>query len=237
MTWTDEFNSSLTETGFERVPGGAEYANRSVFSFHFYEPPLGPNAGDADDYFSERTLDAIRWNTTGFLTEFDISNENSTQAQFAAMSKTMDLCDKYMVSWAGWEYKPFAGALEDGTCTGCPPCLFLNNGSANHYVRKALSRTYAQRVAGHATKVEFDSDWKTGGRFELEFEMDTAIQAPTIIYVNEQYWYPNGYNLSLTPQNAQIVDYKREKSYVEVYNSDDKQYDGQKVTVSIIPVE
>merc|ERR1712154_606367 len=176
-------------------------------------------------------------NATAMLTEFDISNENETEAQFAAMSATMALCDEYLISWAGWEYKPFAGALPDGTCTGCPPCLFRNDGSPNEMVRKALSRTYAQRVAGRTLKMHFDSDFKTGGAFELQFEMDTAIREPTIIYLSEQYWYAeSGYNVTLSPQNPQIVDYKREQSYVEVYNSDDAQYDGLKVTVNILPV-
>ena len=33
VTWDE------TEVGFEKVPGGDAYANRSVISFHFYDPP------------------------------------------------------------------------------------------------------------------------------------------------------------------------------------------------------
>ena len=87
----------------------------SVFSFHFYEPLLGPN-----DYFSERTLNAIRWNTTGFLTEFDILNENSTCATSTCVVDGLGV---------------------QALCR-FPLCLFLNNGSANHFVRQALSLAF-----------------------------------------------------------------------------------------------
>ena len=33
VTWDE------TEVGFEEVPGGEQYANRSVLSYHFYKPP------------------------------------------------------------------------------------------------------------------------------------------------------------------------------------------------------
>ena len=34
VTWDE------TTVGFEHVPGGLDYANRSVLSWHFYSPPL-----------------------------------------------------------------------------------------------------------------------------------------------------------------------------------------------------
>jgi endoglycosylceramidase len=36
VTWGMIFNGTLTGSGFTAVPGGAEYANKSVFSFHYY---------------------------------------------------------------------------------------------------------------------------------------------------------------------------------------------------------
>lgn len=56
LTWPSECNSPAngfcsslffesvtwdeTAVGFEHVPGGMEYVNRSVLSLHFYSPPL-----------------------------------------------------------------------------------------------------------------------------------------------------------------------------------------------------
>ena len=34
VTWDE------TGVGFEKVPGGSDYANRSVLSYHFYIPPM-----------------------------------------------------------------------------------------------------------------------------------------------------------------------------------------------------
>ena len=36
VTWGMIFNGSLSGSGFTEVPGGAAYANKSVFSFHYY---------------------------------------------------------------------------------------------------------------------------------------------------------------------------------------------------------
>ena len=54
VTWTDEFNISISETGFTHVPGGSDNAKKSVFSFHYYNLPGGPNVGPIDEYFYER---------------------------------------------------------------------------------------------------------------------------------------------------------------------------------------
>eukprot|EP01083_Nonionella_stella_P071620 192504_1 len=229
VTWTDEFNARWTQSGFKRVPGGEEYADRSVFSFHFYKPPMGPNGGSEKSYFEGRMKHAIAMNSTGFLTEFDIANDDQTSSQFEKMSMTMDQCDKHLISWSGWEYKPFAGAV-GGTCTGCGYGLFLADGSPNHAVRKAVSRTYAQKVAGRTQVMEFD--WAMGGNFTLIYEMDTSIFEPTIIYLGNTYWYPRGYILEVDPEDAVI--YSVEGDYVEVYNNEEK-YNGKNVTVSINP--
>lgn len=47
-TWSDEFGFPIFDTGFEHAPGGSEYANRSIFSYHFYE---NVNLGDPVKYF------------------------------------------------------------------------------------------------------------------------------------------------------------------------------------------
>ena len=233
VVWDDEFNASWTKSGFERVPGGSEYANQSVYSFHYYRPPMGPNAGNENKYFFESVVsEGDRLNATSFLTEFDISNDDETEDQFVAMSTTMDYCDEYFVSWIGWEYKPFAGALADGTCTGCGYGVFHSNGTENVLVRKALSRTYAQMVAGRTQFQKFD--WALGGNFTLIYAIDTSIKEPTTIYLNKQYWYPNGYELVVVPDDEAVFPSER-GNYIDVYNSDENKYNGQSVRIQINP--
>eukprot|EP00897_Mesotaenium_endlicherianum_P007760 jgi/Mesen1/7011/ME000365S06147 len=54
--------------GFSRVPGGQEYANMSVLSYHFYRPPnLFP-----EQTFQQQVREAKRLQTGLFLTEFGI---------------------------------------------------------------------------------------------------------------------------------------------------------------------
>jgi len=229
VTWTDSFNVSWTEPGFERVPGGEENANRSVFSFHYYTVP---NFGAQDKYFSARVDDGVRWNTTSFVTEFNITNEWQTEKGFVDMMVTMDNCDLNLISWIGWEYKVYAGALSDGTCTGCDGGVFLSNGTENHAVRKALSRTYAQYVAGRTVSMTFD--WEDTRNFTLLFKMNTLVSAPTVIYTNTQYWYPNGFELKVSPQQATNGVYIND-NMIEIYNRNDVEYNNQLMTVIISP--
>eukprot|EP01084_Bolivina_argentea_P286859 492156_1 len=222
VTWTDAFNISLDDTGFTHVPGGQKYVNKSVFAFHYYKPP---NDGNENKYFSQRTHDGIRLNATSFLTEFNVGDDEG-------MYNTMDYCDAYLISWLGWEYKKYAGCLPNGTCTGCGYGLFHKNGSLNVGVAKGLSRTYAQKIAGNVRYMKFD--WRNGGNYRLMYEVNTDISKPTIIYTNLEYWYPNGFNLNVMP-NSDIVTYKINGNYVEIYNSNDNKYNGQNVTVTITP--
>eukprot|EP01084_Bolivina_argentea_P073851 133991_1 len=226
VTWTDEFNESWTETGFEHVPGGSENANKSVFSFHFYGLP---NVGSEQKYFYERTHDGIKWNATSFLTEFGVDDGNEDVYK---EYRTLDYCDEYFVSWIGWEYKDLADSV-GGTCTGCGYGLFDKNGSVNTEVVKRLSRTYAQKIAGHIHKMKFD--WKHGGNFTLVYDIDIYIREPTIIYVANEYWYPNGYNLKVEAAQPDAVTHKTHGNYIELYNSDNIDNNEQIVTVMITP--
>ena len=102
VTWEE-----LT-SGFDHVPGGDEYRNRSVLSYHFYRPPNVRNSTDFILYihlyccmscvvlifycmcvcvqispeatFTVRRDDLQRLGCAGFLTEFDISLTLSSQS-------------------------------------------------------------------------------------------------------------------------------------------------------------
>lgn len=174
------------------------------------------------DYFYERTKDGIRWNATSFLTEYSVGDD-----------KVMDECDKYLLSWIGWEYKPFAGSLPDGTCTGCGYGFFNEDGSSNDDVRKANSRTYAMKVAGYAREMYFD---KTNGNFTLIYDVNMKIVAdPTVIFWNKEYWYPNGYNLVLSDNDLIGNVSDNGINYIYLYNKGDTSKDGQTLTVTLSP--
>ena len=210
----------VTQVGFNHVPGGQIYSNKSVLSFHFYDNPTTEN-----DYFYNRSKKGIELNSTSFMTEFNID-----VTQYNQMSITMDYADKYLMSWIGWEYKPFAGSLLNGTCTGCGYGIFDINGNIQIPVVKAISRTYPQKVAGNTKNIIFD--WKNNGNFNMSFIMDTSIKEPTIIYTNNKYWYQNGYDLIIkAPQNS--LTYKQYDNYIEIYNTNNNEFNGEIVNVII----
>ena len=106
-----------------------------------------------------------------------------------------------------------------------------NDGSFNDKFAKTVSRTYAQKVAGRTLVQHFD--WKQDGIFTLVFAMNTDIEAPTIIFTNLKYWYPDGFRMDIEPQDA--VRTSINGQYIELYNSQNQNYDGKNVTVTIIP--
>ena len=225
VTWTDEWNISLDAIGFDHVPGGHEFANTSVFSFHYYS---SPNVGDKHKYFSARSIDGKRLGATSFLTEFDVNSDIDTPGMFA---DTANVCDEYLISWIGWEYKTMAGALSDGTCTGCGYGLWKPDGTLDEQIAKSVSRTYAQKVAGRTLMQHFDS--KQGGIFTLVFAMNTDIEAPTIIFTNLKYWYPKGFKMEVDPKDA--VRASTNGQFVELYNRRESGYHMQSVNVTIQP--
>jgi len=64
---------------------------------------------------------------------------------------------------------------------------------------KALSRTYAPAIAGIPISMKFDS---STGYFYLVFKINTTIQAPTEIFLNEKFYYPNGFSVTISPDVA-----------------------------------
>ena len=226
VTWTDEFNVSLDDIGFDHVPGGAQYANKSVFAFHYYH---SPNTGNEDKYFSQRSHDGKRLGTTSCLSETGGNLGDGPHG----MQSTMDECDKYLLSWLLWEYKPLAASI-GGTCTGCGYGAFYPNGTLNVANVKGYSRTYAQKVAGRTILSEFN--WKGDGEFTLIYEMNTNIKEPTIIFCSLEYWYLNGYDVNVEPHGGAVISVVN-GNYVELYNTNEEKYNGQQVKVTITPLE
>jgi len=196
VTWDD-----IVPVGFEHPPGGSSHANQSIFTFHFYEAPQLT----LEPYFTQRVKDAQKLGTGLMLTEFDGGNFVSDKASFD------DICaeaDKYLLSWSLWEYKPFCIHNESdpyyanvsqwdlfGACkTGYGGPVWNANGTVNEVVAQHYARTYAFAVAGETVSMSFDP---TKAVFTLVFNANLQITEPTLIYLSEDIFYPNGYNVDL----------------------------------------
>jgi endoglycosylceramidase len=182
VTW-DDFS-----VGFTQVPGGNAYRNMSVLAYHFYTPP---NLFIEAHMYARKT-DVSRLGCAGMLTEFDIA---SRPDNINALYETLRTADKYKQSWIGWEYKPYI------KITGWGWCLVDEDGSVNLQVAKALSRTYAQAVAGQVVSMNFNNNTAV---YALTYTADPSITKPTEIFASSLYHYPRGYTVQLIPEDIAI---------------------------------
>jgi endoglycosylceramidase len=136
--------------------------------------------------------------------------------QFDTIAST---ADKYLLSYIMTDYKSFcretpstlyskSQTADYGSCKGIigssngPQSLLWNNqGEINSIVAQKLARTYAQKVAGKAISMKFNSETKD---FEFIYLIDPSIQEPTEIFLSKKYQYQNGYDITLFPKNKVI---------------------------------
>jgi endoglycosylceramidase len=179
--------------GFASVPGGAAWANRSVLSYHYYAPL--PSFDGPREQLRLRQADMARLGCGGFLTEFAVTPcKGCGPADGAA---AMDAADEFLQSTAWWEWKPFRGGR-----TGAAPSIFLPDGTVNETVARAVSRTYAPVVAGHATRMRFNA---TTAAFVLTYVTQpraAVTNRTTEVYLNEALHYAGGYTATLSTPHA-----------------------------------
>lgn len=84
VTWDD------AGVGFEHVPGGDAWRNKSILAYHFYIPPQI----DLPHTMQVRAADMKRLGCGGLMTEFNCGSQPE-----------MDAADAFLQSWIGWEYK------------------------------------------------------------------------------------------------------------------------------------
>jgi len=189
-------------SGFTAGPGGKPYNDRQVYSYHVYCGPNDPQ-GDprniiecAGEDFVEYEIaanDARRLGGGGFMTEFGAVGNTTTSIQ--DIDWITDAADAFFQSWAYWQFKYFADLTTSGTGEG----FYNKEGVLEENKLKALSRSYPQAVAGLPTYFSFEP---RNAEFKLEYHIDLAITQPTEIYLNEKYYYPKGYTVSITPTNT-----------------------------------
>jgi hypothetical protein len=66
---------------------------------------------------------------------------------------------------------------------------------------KALSRTYAQAIAGKPLHMTFNST-DPAARFVLAYAVDVTATANTEIFLNQGLYYPTGYAVTIVPEGA-----------------------------------
>lgn len=183
VTW-DDFG-----VGFESVPGGDLYRNRSVLSYHFYIPP----SLELIENFEARKKDLERLQCGGMMTEF-LTSAGTTAPMFEAMIAA----DVYQQSWIGWDYKAYHPSRSSPKSEKC--CSLWNETGLNQIYVQNTTRTYPQAVAGNTVKFSFDLTTK---EFILIYEVSqTCNSTESKVYLNEEVHYPFGYSVSVTPSSV-----------------------------------
>eukprot|EP01130_Rhizamoeba_saxonica_P007725 TRINITY_DN3133_c0_g1_i2.p1 TRINITY_DN3133_c0_g1~~TRINITY_DN3133_c0_g1_i2.p1 ORF type:complete len:515 (-),score=85.88 TRINITY_DN3133_c0_g1_i2:469-2013(-) len=190
-----------TTNGFSQVPGGSNYRNRSVYSFHVYCGDVN-RTGDVQNedicelmeeyFFSQYINDYKRLGGAGMLTEW--GNMQQTNLDLETIDFMTSECDRQGLSWAWWQFKSFNDITTAGK--GTSESFYDAEGKLQQVKVRYLSRTYATATAGKITTMDFDVK---SGKFFMEYELDKEIKQPTEIYLNEKWHYPNGFTVNISP--------------------------------------
>ncbi|CAF0742966.1 unnamed protein product [Adineta ricciae] len=198
--------ADLLQTGLEQGPGGVKYNDRQAFSYHIYcidvtkqGDPKSDLVCDVDDVFaiSSRYEEAKKKKFGGMmLTEFGAIS-NSTEG-VTEITRITGIADDYLQSWSYWQFKKY----EDLTTAASPATtesFYTEDGKLEVNKVRALSRSYAQAIAGLPVSMMFDP--KTAV-FQLTFIINTDIHQPTVVYINEDLNYPQGNNIDVSPASS-----------------------------------
>jgi endoglycosylceramidase len=193
--------------GFNHSPGGDLYRNRSVLAYHVYLPP----ELSVENAFRARMVEVQKLGCGAFCTE-------------TAEREAFYYADQYMQSWLMWAYKEFAD------WNGTFPGFWYDDGTLNNDTIKWVSRTYASAIAGVGKSMKFDNSTYI---FNLQYNIKKSCKLPTEIYLNEDYFYPRGYTVTISPTNvAQWKSPEKNKIYVTASSNT---LDGQLISVTINP--
>jgi len=83
--------------------------------------------------------------------------------------------------------------------TGSSESLYNDDGTLQLQKVKALSRTYAYAIAGDPMNMQFDP---SSAYFVLTYKTNNRAKGPTEIYLNQEFWYPDGFQVSIVPPQA-----------------------------------
>ena len=174
-------------------------AGPAVLAYHFYQPPARCTARA---FIDAKLASARRLGAGAFLTEFEMwpGPPEGREQQIAKIGSTLSAADEAVQSWLGWSYKTFAqprsttswdGSLFDPSTEEIVPAM-----------ERLLCRPYATRVAGVPHRMTFDANAR---QFELEFTPDLTCRLPTEVFVQQEIWFPDGFDVQISTRNEQHV--------------------------------
>lgn len=196
VTWGMITDNQIVGSGFDHVPGGTEYADRSAFSYHYYCDSFVPSYADkpvltkvvCDEAIAPLVWRAVQEETArlgggAMMTEgmaCDFSKNESARECEAVLAQL----DAHLLSFTDY------GVSQGATFEPIPQ------------QQEGWARTHAQAIAGTPLNMTFDPTTKD---FEFCFTPDASLTVPTIIFASLGYSYPTGRHITTTP-NLEVVD-------------------------------
>jgi len=133
-------------------------------------------------------------------------------------------------------YKGFGDFTTTG---GSTEGLYEPDGSLQTAKAKALARTYAWAYQGTPTSMYFSTE---DSSFTTTFELNSTVVAPTEIFAHLDYWYSQGYKISVETTNGLVpaVSFDKDASLnsIAINFTDAKELqdlNGQKIQVLLTP--
>ncbi|KAI9327264.1 glycoside hydrolase superfamily [Obelidium mucronatum] len=143
--------------GFDRVPGGPDFASKSVFNFHYYKTVQ--KQYDIDQTIGFRVQQAAELGAGSFMGEFEMGwGEGSNVPDIREHSQA---ADRHFLSYTGWEYTDYIAIT--GTNNGIRDPI---TGEVRPDMGAVYSRPYATAIAGHPLAMEYIDET---GTFTLTF--------------------------------------------------------------------
>jgi len=184
------------ETGFEHAPGGAEFANRSVLTFHHYT--IYGEWPTIEELVWQRKKAASRLGTGLLASEIHRPCKGVLwpchpleDADWIHRSKALD---ESGVGWSLWELKPYCTEDGWGSChrSGVGEVDYFVTPDAKPHIdlQKAVSRPFASLVGGWLLTLHFDPETAIA---KMKFNVtrgETEVFLPRV-------WYPKPSDLQI----------------------------------------
>jgi len=229
--------NAIGPLGFPTVPGGDQYRDRSVYSWHNYCGTVDRSGNPLNFLICEGEQE-VQWlqdlhdidvtKCGAFLTEFGAVAGNNTKS-LEDLEWVVDSADKVLQSWAYWQYKSYNDIT---TASNERESFYWSDGTLQTDKVDVLSRVYATAIEGVPTLMSYKRKART---FELEFEAhrSTSEDAATEIYVGAWTLRQNSdVKVDIVPSNAATYKLSQDRLTLYVKLSKDVP-EGSKVRIDV----
>lgn len=199
---------------FDKAPIDLQ-KRQQVFNVHNYCCQAGPSVCDGgeptlkdadglcpkfhEEKVKKNQIQARAMGVPLIVTEFGACSDS--EACYLEILGFVKAADNYLVSWNYWMYKPFG----DHTTTAKENTegVFNSDGTVQSFKERALTRTYIQSYQGYPLSMQFNDETI---EFNSSFILNNQLIDPSVIYINRQLFYPNGYDLEITSSTGEEID-------------------------------